>query len=52
MKKNSIMKFIHNLKKEKFHRKQEVYCEGEEVDSIFIVHKGEFELTRRLKRSE
>lgn len=43
MKKSAISKFIREMKKEKFLRKQEVYEEGSEVNCMYIVYKGEFE---------
>lgn len=36
----------------KYIRQQIVYSEGEHVEFFYIVLKGEFESTRKLKRSE
>lgn len=52
MKKNSIFKFIHLIQKVKFKWNQTVYAEGDEINHVYIVWKGDFELARKLKKSE
>ena len=48
----AISKFTYLLKREKFTRGQTVYAEGQEADKIFIVQKGEFELSKKLPRGD
>ena len=48
----AIMRYTHFLKQVKFTRGQTVYAEGSPATSIFIVFKGEFELAKKLPRSD
>lgn len=52
LKKSSIQRFTKELTKAKFYRNQLVYSEGETISCLFIVYKGEFELSRKLKRND
>ena len=44
----AIQRYTHFLKKLKFSIGQTVYHEGQPVSSIFIVYKGEFEMSKKL----
>jgi hypothetical protein len=45
---NTVSKFSYFLKKVTFKRNQYVYKEGDKIDRIYIIKKGEFEISRRL----
>ena len=46
--KNSIVKFSYYLKKRKLLRNQYLYKVGDKADKIYIIKKGEIEITRKL----
>ena len=52
LKKSSLLRFTKELTKAKYYRNQFVYQEGETINCLFIVLKGEFELSRKLKRND
>jgi hypothetical protein len=45
-----IERILPAITKEKYNRKQLVYREGEKASKIYIVWKGEFELSRKLPK--
>lgn len=49
---NSILKFSYYLKKVKVTRNQCLYRYGDPANRIFIIKKGDFELTRKLYRNK
>ncbi len=48
--KNSIIKFSYYLKKQKLFRNQILYRTGQKADRIYIIKKGEIEITRKLPK--
>lgn len=48
MKKGIVQKFIYFMTKERFIRNQVVYEQGQPVNAVYIVIKGDFESHRRL----
>lgn len=48
----AIMRYTHFLKPIKFVRGQTVYAEGQVANSVYIVYKGEFELGKKLPKTD
>lgn len=48
--KNSIIKFSYYLKKKQISRNQYLYRAGDKAEYIYIIKKGEIEITRKLEK--